>query len=202
MRKFARTLLAVVVSAPLAATAWAQTGSQPPQMTPEQQAEMEIYMKAGMPGDQHKAMAAAAGSYDLKIKSWMEPGAPPMESAGTAKRSMALEGRVMVEEINSSMMGTPFMGHGMTGYDNVTGKYWSTWNDSMSTGVMLSEGTCDATGKSCTFAGTTNDAITKKAMKLRMNSKWTTATTEVFEMYGPAKDGKEFKMMEITYTKK
>jgi len=27
-------------------------------------------------------------------------------------------------------------------------------------------------------------------------------TTEVFEMYAPGKDGKEFKMMEITYTKK
>ena len=42
------------------------------------------------------------------------------------------------------MMGMPFTGHGMRGYDNVSGKYWSTWNDSMSTGMMVSEGTCDA----------------------------------------------------------
>ena len=53
------------------------------------------------------------------------------------------------------MMGTPFTGHGMTGYDNVTGKYWSTWTDSMSTGIMVSEGSCDAEGV-CTFIGWTN----------------------------------------------
>jgi len=27
------------------------------------------------------------------------------------------------------------------------------------------------------------------------------ATTQIFEMYGPGKDGKETKMMEMTYTK-
>ena len=57
---------------------------------------------------------------------------------------MGLDGRVLIEEVTSSMMGMPFTGHGMTGYDNVTGKYWSTWTDSMSTGLMVSEGTCDA----------------------------------------------------------
>ena len=99
------------------------------------------------------------------------------------------------------MMGMPFTGHGMHGYDNVTGKYWSTWNDSMSTGVMVSEGTCDAK-EACTFTGSWNDPMTKTLVTSRMMSRWTSPTTEVFEMYGPGPDGKEFKMMEITYTKK
>ena len=34
-----------------------------------------------------------------------------------------------------------------------------------------------------------------------MTSKWTSPSVEVFEMYGPDKAGKEFKMMEITYTR-
>ena len=29
-----------------------------------------------------------------------------------------------------------FTGVGRTGYDNVTGRYWSTWTDTMSTGVV------------------------------------------------------------------
>jgi hypothetical protein len=99
------------------------------------------------------------------------------------------------------MMGTPFTGHGMTGYDNVSGKYWSTWTDSMSTGVMVSEGTCDAQ-KACTFTGSWNDPIKKGPVKARMTSRWTSPTTEIFEMYAPGKDGKEMKMMEITYTRK
>ena len=99
------------------------------------------------------------------------------------------------------MMGMPFIGQGMTGYDNVTGKYWSTWTDSMSTGVMVSEGVCDAE-QTCKFTGTFNDPITQGPVTIRMISRRTSPTTEVFEMYGPGDDGSEVKMMEITYSKK
>jgi len=37
---------------------------------------------------------------------------------------------------------------------------------------------------------------------MRMTTRWTSPTTQVFEMYGPGKDGNEMKMMEMTYTKK
>jgi hypothetical protein len=175
--------------------------AQQHEMTAEQKAEMEAYQKAGTPGAPHKALAATVGSYDVKARSWHTPGGPPMEESGTATRSMALDGRVLVEEFKGSMMGMPFTGHGMRGYDNVTGKHWSTWMDSMSTGLMMSTGTCDAKGV-CTFTGTWNDAVKKGPITSRMTSRWTSPTTEVFEMYGPGRDGKEFKMMELTYTKK
>jgi hypothetical protein len=199
--RFARTALTAVAVAALATLAGAQQQKKP-EMTPAQKAEMEAYMKAGTPGAPHKVLAATVGSYDLKIKSWHEPGGPPMEDPGTATRSMTLDGRVLVEQVKSTMMGTPYTGHGMMGFDNVTGKYWSTWNDSMSTGILVTEGTCDDQGKTCTFTGSWNDAIKKAPVKARMTTRWTSPTTEIFELYGPGKDGKEFKMMEITYTKK
>jgi hypothetical protein len=197
-----RTSLAAIAIAALASLAGAQQTQKKPEMTPEQKAEMEAYMKAGTPGAPHKALAATVGTYDLKIRSWHEPGGAPMEDPGTATRSMALDGRVLVEQVKSSMMGMPYTGHGMMGFDNVTGKYWSTWNDSMSTGILVTEGTCDDQGKTCTFTGTWNDAIKKAPVKARMTTRWTSPTTEIFELYAPGKDGKEFKMMEITYTKK
>jgi hypothetical protein len=184
----------------LTGVALAQQGGEAPQLTPEQKAEMEAYQKAGTPGEPHKALAATAGTYTIKTKSWSAPGAPAMEDSGTATRTMALDGRVLVEDVQSTMMGAPFTGHGMTGYDNVTGKYWSTWNDSMSTGLMVSHGKCDAK-QSCTFTGSWNDPVKKRQVTSRMTTRWTTPTTEIFEMYGPGKDGKEMKMMEITYTK-
>ena len=200
--RLARTSLAAIAVVALTTLAGAQQAQTKPEMTPEQKAEMEAYMKAGTPGAPHKALASTAGDYDLKIKHWHEPGGAPMEESGTATRSIALDGRVLVEQVKSSMMGMPYTGHGMTGFDNVTGKYWSTWNDSMSTGIMVTEGACDAQGKTCTFTGSWNDPIKKAPVKARMTTRWTSPTTEVFEMYGPGKDGKEFKMMEITYTKK
>lgn len=191
---------AVMMCTPLAAQD-TQHQHGMPQMTPEQQAEMEAYMKAATPGPQHQKLAAMAGNYDLKVKSWGDPKAPPQESVGTATRTVALGGRVLVEDVHGDMMGMPFDGHGMSGFDNATGKYWGTWVDSMGTGLMTSEGTCDDKG-ACTFTGSFNDPVKKAPVKSRMTTRWTSPTVEVFEMYGAGKDGKEMKMMEITYTKK
>lgn len=195
MIRIACKVFAVMMVALIGAQAPAQ------EMTPEQMAEMEAYIKAGTPGDPHRAMAQMVGAWDLKIKSWMEPGAPAIEDAGTAKRSMTLGGRVLVEEFSGSMMGQPFTGYGMRGYDNVTGEHWSTWNDSMSTGIMLSKGTCDAKG-TCTFTGSYNDPVRKSVVTMRMTTRQESPTKEIFEMYGPDKSGQEMKMMEIVYTKR
>jgi hypothetical protein len=200
-RSLTRTVSAATVVVVLAAAAVAQHGQEQPEMTPAQKAEMEAYVRAGTPGAPHQALASSVGNYDLKIKSWHESGAPAMEDTGTATRSTALGGRVLVEELTSSMMGMPYTGRGMTGFDNVSGKYWSTWNDSMSTGIVVSEGTCDA-NMTCSFTGSWNDPIKKGPVKARMTTRWTSPTTEIFELHAPGKDGKEMKMMEIVYTKK
>ena len=173
-----------------------------PQMTPEARAEMEAYQKAGTPGPQHQALAATAGDYDIRMKNWHDAAGAPMEETGTVRRTMTLDGRVLVEELNGTMMGQPYAGRGMMGYDNVTGKYWSTWTDNMSTGIVLTEGTCDAQAKNCTFTGSWNDPVKKVPIRTRLTTRWPSPTTEIFEMFGPGKDGKEMKMMEITYTKK
>jgi hypothetical protein len=189
--------LVLAVAAPLFAEEMKK-----PDMAAEEQAMMEAWMKAGSPGEPHKAMAAEAGTYDMKVTSWHAPGAPPSEEKGTATRKMIMDGRVLVEDVTSSMMGMPFKGQGMRGYDNVTGKYWSTWVDSMSTGMMLSEGTCDEAKGTCSFTGTMNDPMTKKPTTVRMTVRQQDAKTEIFEMYGAGPDGKEMKMMEIAYTRK
>ena len=194
------TLLTSSFAVLLAAPAQSQDKGKEPQMTAEQKAEMEAYQKAGTPGPQHQALAASAGKYSIKSKSWHDASSPAIEDSGTATRSMTLDGRVLVEEVDCTMMGAPMTGRGMTGYDNVSGRYWSTWTDSISTGLMVSQGTCDAK-HNCSFKGTWNDAVAKGPKRARMTSRWTSPTTEVWEMHGPGKDGKEFKMMEITYTK-
>lgn len=188
------TLLALAL--PLAAQA-----QDPAQMTDEEKAMMAAYQAAGTPGPQHAALAATAGDYTLTVKNYPAPGTDPVVESGSATRKMSLDGRILVEEVQSTMMGTPFTGYGMTGFDNVSGRYWSTWNDSMSTGIMVSDGSCDE-HKHCQFSGSWNDPITKGKVTARVSSRWTDANTEIFEMYGPGPDGKEMKMMEITYQRK
>ena len=196
IRKHAALALCVALASVLPAAA----KDEAPDMTPEQQQMMAAYQAAGTPGDAHAKLKAMEGDYDLVIRSWEGPGEPNVEK-GKANRKMILGGRVMAEHVDAKMHGQAFTGHGMSGYDNVTGKHWSTWNDSMSTGVMVSEGTCDAAG-TCAFTGSYNDPITKGRTTARMTTRWTSPTVEVFEMYAPGPDGKEAKMMEITYSKK
>ena len=191
-----RTLALTLV---LVMPAFAQDNTH--KMSPQEQAMMEAYAKAGAPGPQHAQLASTAGQYDLVIKSWHAPGTPPETTTGSAERSMTLDGRVMVEKTRSTMMGQAFTGVGMHGYDNVSGKHWSTWNDSMSTGLMVSEGTCDDHG-ACAFTGSWNDPITKGKITARMTTRWTDKDTQIFEMFGPGPKGEEMKMMEITYNRR
>lgn len=189
-----------VFAAVLAVPAVAQEGEMP-QMTPEQQAEMEAYMKAGALGPQHEMMADHVGTFDVAIKSWMDPAAPPMESKGVAIRTLHMDGRVMHEEFQGDMMGMPFTGLSRSGYDNVSGKWWSTWTDSMSTGIMVSEGECDE-DFNCTYVGTYNDPVKGAAVTNRYEAKWISPDEQHFAMYGAGHDGNEMKMMEMIYTKR
>jgi len=196
-----RTIVSICIfAAVLSASAFAQEGEMP-QMTPEQQAEMEAYMKAGALGPHHELMAKHAGTFDVAIKSWMDPAAPPVESKGVAVRTMHMGGRIMHEEFQADMMGMPFTGLSRSGYDNVSGKFWSTWTDSMSTGIMVSEGECDE-NFNCTYIGTYNDPIKNGPVTNRYVSKWMSPDEQSFAMYGPGRDGTEVKMMEMIYTRR
>jgi len=196
-----RTLASTLLPLSLLAALPVLAQDAPPKMSPEEAAMMQAYQEAGMPGAPHAALAEMVGTYDLSIRSWHSPDAPPTVEAGTATRSMVLGGRVMVEDVQSQMHGQPFTGHGMHGYDNVSGKHWSTWNDSMSTGVMVSLGDCSDDG-ACTFTGSWNDPVTKGKIDARMTTKWTSPDVQLFEMFAPGPDGKEARMMEITYSRR
>ena len=167
----------------------------------DHQAMMEVYKKLATPGEPHEQLASLAGSWTTKTKEWMEPNKPPMESTGSCEEKMLLGGRFLQQECTGEMMGQPFTGIGVIGYDNHTKKYVSTWTDSMSTGIFVMEGTGGADGKTVTLKGGHQDPI-EGYMKHRAIWKMVDANTQVFEMYGAGKGKENMKMLEITYTRK
>ena len=192
---------------PAAKPAAAAAAAAPPAGAAPSAAEkkmMEAMMKAAAPGKPHQELAKHAGTWDVAVKAWMKPGAPPQESKGTSERTMILGGRVLSEKATGDPMGGmgPFEGFGLSGYDNVSGKYWGTWTDNMGTGVMTSTGTCNEKTSTCTFKGSYMDPITKKAKHTRMVERWDGADKAVMESYETGKNGKETKTMELTFTRK
>ena len=167
----------------------------------DMQAMMEVYTKLGTPGAPHQTLASMAGSWAAKVKSWCEPGKPPMESAGYSEQKIVLGGRFLQHEFSGEMMGNSFSGIGFAGYDNHTKKYVSTWMDSMGTAILFFEGTASADGKTITQEARYDDPI-RGPMKWRSVSRIVDDNNHMFEMYSTDKSGKEEKMMEITYTRK
>lgn len=168
------------------------------EMSADEQAMQDAWMKSMATGPQHQHLAEGVGKYDMTIKSWMEPGAEPMVSQGTAVRSLQLGGRVLVEEVDGSVMGQPFQGIGRTGYDNVTERYWSTWTDNMSTSLTVMYGSFNEDGTG-SFEGQMSDPMTggTSTMRIEMRHDGDKEVNEFF-MVGP--DGNQMKTMEITYT--
>ena len=72
---------------------------------------MEAYEKAIAPGEQHKLLQKQVGKWNLSLKSWPAPDAPPMESTGTAETKSILGDRYVQTTLTSSMMGKTVLRH-------------------------------------------------------------------------------------------
>jgi hypothetical protein len=182
-----------------ASTALAKDKKSEKQM--DMQTMMDTYAKLATPGEPHKLFASLAGSWTTTTKEWMEPGKPPTESTGTADMKMLLDGRFLYQEFTSQMMGQPFSGIGIDGYDNLRKKYVTTWIDTWGTGIFQMEGTASADGKTITLNGR-HDEPGGGYMTHRAVWKIVDGDTQTFDMYGTHQGGKEMKVLEITYNRK
>jgi hypothetical protein len=183
-------------------TAQPETGM--PGMSPD---DMKKMMQAMNPGPAHEVLNGMVGEWTADCKFWMPPTMAEADSKGTASNTWTLEKRFVKQEFNGSfampgMPEMPFHGLGYTGYDNTKNKYVSTWMDSMSTGIMYSEGTYDTGTKTFTFNATCTDPIKGTPTNMTEVIKIMDNDTHVFTMTGPGPDGKDVKMGEITYHRK
>ncbi len=196
---------ALALTAFLASAALAQEKAAPQKgkkaaAPPDEKAAMEAMQKAATPGDAHKKLDPLVGTFEAKVIMWIDPSKPPQESTGTAERKWVLGNRYVEEQFEGTFMGQPFSGMGYTGYDNVKKKYVSTWMDTAGTGIMMTTGAAEKSG-AMKMSGTVDDPITGKPQKVTMKMN-ADADRQVLEMWGPAPNGKPYKMMEITYTRK
>ncbi len=150
MQRLVCTALMLVASAAWADAKPAKSAEKKPPPS-EMQQMMAEYEKLAQPGPEHKWLMDEAGNWTAAVKWWMEPGKPPMESQGGAEVRSVLGGRFVQEHFTGTMMGKPFEGFGLVGYDNLKKKFVMTWADSMGTGIVYAEGTGDQ--KQRTFTG-------------------------------------------------
>lgn len=159
----------------------------------------EAYMTPGAP---HKLMTSWNGSWATEITMWMAPGAPPSKSSGTSENTMVLGNRYQVSKHKSKMMGMAFEGISTLAYDNAKKVFISTWIDNVGTGIMTMEGQWNETAKMIDFKGKMVDPTIGKEVYVRETFHVIDDQSQVMEMYANGPDGKEFKTMEIRFTRK
>ena len=172
------------------------------EMSKEDMEMMKKYQEMGSPGANHKYLEKFAGEWTTVGKMWMKPGDPPIEMNGDSSAEMVLGGRFLKSGYNGNMMGQMFNGINFIGYDNFRKEFVSMWMDSTSTAMYMSNGTLDESGKVRTDTGLWDDPAVGGKMKVRQVTKVISDDEFAFEMYMTMPDGKEFKSMEMIYSRK
>lgn len=137
---------------------------------PSEEEMMAAWQEAMAVGPEHEALAARAGTWAITT-TYMMPGADhAAEDHAVVERTVTMDGRVLQESVQGTMMGMPFAGEGRTGFDNVTERYWSTWTDTTSTQLFVMHGDFDAATGTYTYEGNTVDPLMGE---MTMRIEWT-----------------------------
>lgn len=99
-------------------------------------------------------LAESVGRWDATIRI-SAPGAPPAEEKGTETIVPMCDGKWYWSDFKGTMMGTPFDGHSLTGYEPKTKKYVAWWIDSGTARWSRTEGEYDAAKKALVMIGKT-----------------------------------------------
>ncbi len=183
----------------LTSTAFANEPATPP--SDAKKAEMmQAYQAASTPGAEHEKLKSLVGKWSVHTKMWETETSKPEETTGTSTFKSVLNGRFVQQDFKGKMMGAPYEGTGMMGYNNVTKKYESSWYDSMSTAVMMFEGSFNESDKTIAQGGEFDCPMRKTKQKMRSEMKLVNKDTMTFVLYMPDMvTGKEYKTMEQTY---
>lgn len=193
----ASVAIAVATSVAFAADA---KDKNAPKMDADTQAMMAEMAKYAEPGPEHKLLDATVGKWKSVSKSWYMPGEPTV-SEGTAETQWILGGRFLLFKTNGSMMGQPFEGMEVLGYDRKAKEYTAFWIDNMGTAIYpMSNGKYDAASKTFTFKANWPNPMGPGTIPYTMTTKILSPDSHVFTM-ATVKDGKEWTEMEITYTR-
>ena len=156
---------------------------------------------AATPGPAHKALEPLVGNWKAEVKCWQEAGGAPQVSQATAKTSWTLKGRFVEGEFHGEMLGKPFLGRSLLGYDNTKQKFISVWVSDIQTSMFTSEGKGDSGYKVITLEGKGDCPATgRKDVPIKQVFRFLLPDKYTFEMFDGSK-AEKVRTMEITYTR-
>ncbi len=150
------------------------------------------------PSAAHELLAKGVGDWEART-TCMAPGQKPVVETGRERVLPICGGRWFWSDFTGTMMGQPFQGHSLTGYDAGQQRYVAFWIDSTSPMRSLTHGTHDPKTHAWTFTGECVDMAGKPA-KIHQTYVQKDADTRALQMTFEGPDGKQ--EMKVDYARK
>jgi hypothetical protein len=150
---------------------------------------------AAQPTDQHRWMKKQVGTWDTTLQSMGS------ESKGTWVVTSIHGGLWNQGSYQGEMMGSPFTGSELFGYDPGKGAFISVWVDSLSAKMGLLEGHYDAASKKLVMKGETEGMDGQPTVTTNVTD-FVDDDTMVFTMTMPGPDGADLEVMTIAYKRR
>ncbi len=153
------------------------------------------------PGEGQKRLEFLVGTFDVKVRVWLDPSKPPVESSATAVSTWVLGNRYVQQMMSGYIGGEAWSGIMYAGFDNVTKKYVSTYMDTGSTGMEWYTGTLDAAGTHGRMTATIADELTGEPETLELRLTIAANGDRVTELWQEDR-GKMVKVVELQFSRK
>ena len=90
------------------------------------------------PGDEHKELAKSVGEWSAKMSYWMNGQEITSDDSETAK--MVMKGWFLEADYSGTMMGQPWKGRSISGYDQRAQEYVTVWYSEMESAISVYRG--------------------------------------------------------------
>jgi hypothetical protein len=154
---------------------------------------------ATKPGPEQAFLAQRAGEYTRTVKFVAQPNADA--STGTAKISVTLGGRFIIEENTDTVFGRQVSGTRIYGFNNLTKQYEAVWMYTMSTAMLFLTGSSPDGGKTIDLTGMSQNHRGDK-IPIHATIRQLDDDQFVVTLGSTGTDGKEAAFQETTYTRK
>ena len=163
------------------------------EMTPEQLAYF-------MPGEHHKLLEVFVGSWDATVEMMSPMGA--MTAQGSMEARLVMGGRYLQQDFKADMMGMPFEGMSLMGYDGLGKVFESIWIDNSTTDLMTATGFAAPDGVNFTMLSEEVDQATMTKRELEQRTRVVSRDEIVYEHWSVGADGTQTKTLTVTYKRK
>jgi hypothetical protein len=161
---------------------------------------MAAYQAANAVNEHHEFFKKFVGDWAVQMTFWTAPGKPPVTSRAAAKSEVRFGDRFLFILFTGEMMGKPYEGQEIIGYDNLEKMYNIFYMDNTSTHVYVAKGVQE--GDVLSETGESTDPLTGKKSAVHARTTFLGKDEYLYEQFMVQDDGNEIKMLELRCLRK